>query len=1652
MRASFCVHLRGISFSVLAAAAPFGNSAVSLIINTNISSLNTQRLLSKSSEAFNTAAEKLSTGKKLNAAADDAAGFAIAERMTSQINGLNAAIKNVNDGLSMFAAGESAAQDALTILQRVRELAVQAANDTNSETDRNHLNAEVESLLKEVDRIASSAQYNNQNLLDGSRKGGFQVGSEGGQTVAFEFESIKTQDLGLVYGDPKELKENIARISSVSVSQNDEGEIITRAFFENDWDALRASHYASDSKDLQVDDWNYKVKGTGLDNGQFYLDFDGLIDEGSLIRADYVPQMEIGTHHQNIVSASHSVESSGSISSKIFFDQNDRGNQTRIAHEISKNGSANIAHLNYAVLSHGIEDGNYFVEVDGYVTSDHSLQLENHHEIYGNTFIANSGSVQIVEKPDGRFASKISFGDDFGVSHQRADYFARETGSVIIQGREYKVSEHGMDGDAYHLTVDGLVLDTQVNIQGNFSSDLQRNLNIESVMAAEVENVIQADGSITSKLLFNDRPERAQLYANQGDTVFLSNLDFEVLSSGTDDGTGLFYLEVNGLVTQGYVSGFITSQMRADNDMADYTFSTKAISQFSDDNGDIVSRVTFNSWEASLASSTFMALGAIVLNDTTHSTLGNGMTSGGDYYIDVEGEITPGAQMTVSSLHNPYFWSGAPIFAVSQTSDLQGAVTSELEFSNAFEANLVSQRINSTGSLELNGNSFDVLSEGQRDNGNYFVSVNGFVGAGTWVEYSNPSDLDGLYSLNSLRVSALELAAPPESNFSSTRVYFDDSWAATQASSAVRGKDQFVYGGHLLVLLGEGVNDEGEYYIEVKGSVQQQEGQDFYLNLINRNWVGTAWSGSSVDSVSYASSPNSDNIISTVALDVSGNTTSLSFAVSESGTVVVNGREFSVSAQSVTSSGQLQLQIDGYVGASANIDAPASLSKTLPNENGFNSTNNVSYSMSSTGEILSKIELGANWEAQRADFVGDKYGKILIDGLPFDVISEALEENGSFSISVQGYVQANRGLGSVYDDRQSSNHWFGHVTASHSLDDRGEVISRIRINSQDDYNSRSFAHAASTGTLISNGHKLDVIGFGVDENSEFYADIDGFVANDADMQGVADTQGWRQRNQLGSAEVADHTQSSGSVRSVLTFADTYTIQKVSYFAQKDGALSIDDREYRVVGESLNADGSYRLTLDGFISGNVDLRSNAFSMSSQKVHLDVSDVSHVTQSDGSFQTKVTLQQHINPQDVSQYVSRDGAIVSEGMIYQVLDNGVDESGSAFLVVSGYVASGVSVGALSDLRATEEGFDQTNLQIGHAHQGDIVVSASAETSKIFFQSEHERQLASQFAQRDSKIFIERQQFEIVGDGIESGSYYIEVDGVAESGQIWVSSEPATDVNVWLGHSSSRSSQVESNGSVTSTLSFNSQDAQRVSLSVQAGDRIYQDIRGAGYKILESGVNNGDFYLKLEGYIAENGGFSTKTNNLKQLTEHISNIQEGNSEILVAQDGTVQTKLLITENAQTIARLVRTEEQLFFDESALIVDDLTVENGDVYLTVQGMITSGGIQRAAEPNSTTFIDLRHDASEAILGVSAAIDKISSQIADYGATQSRLMYSVSNLMNVTTQTEAARSRIEDANFATESAALAKAHVLKETGAAMLAQANARPQMVLQLIR
>ena len=171
---------------------------MSLVVNTNVGSLNAQRSLTASASELKTAMERLSSGKKINSAADDAAGFAIAERMTAQIRGLNMATKNANDGLSMLAVIENATNDVTDMLHRMRELAVQATNDTNGAKDKEYLNGEVSQLLAEIDRVASQTQYNGQTVLDGNFiSKSIQVGTEADQDITFSIDGIKTTDLGL---------------------------------------------------------------------------------------------------------------------------------------------------------------------------------------------------------------------------------------------------------------------------------------------------------------------------------------------------------------------------------------------------------------------------------------------------------------------------------------------------------------------------------------------------------------------------------------------------------------------------------------------------------------------------------------------------------------------------------------------------------------------------------------------------------------------------------------------------------------------------------------------------------------------------------------------------------------------------------------------------------------------------------------------------------------------------------------------------------------------------------------------------------------------------------------------------------------------------------------------------------------------------------------------------------------------------------------------------------------------------------------------------------------------------------------------------------------------------------------------------------------
>ena len=141
---------------------------MSLVINTNVASLSAQRSLQSASELNKTAMERLSSGRKVNSASDDAAGFAIIERQTSQIRGLNMAIKNANDGLSVISTVDQAAGDVADILQRLRELNIQAQNGTNGVTDLAYLRRESEVLVAEIDRIAEQTTFNEQRLMDGA--------------------------------------------------------------------------------------------------------------------------------------------------------------------------------------------------------------------------------------------------------------------------------------------------------------------------------------------------------------------------------------------------------------------------------------------------------------------------------------------------------------------------------------------------------------------------------------------------------------------------------------------------------------------------------------------------------------------------------------------------------------------------------------------------------------------------------------------------------------------------------------------------------------------------------------------------------------------------------------------------------------------------------------------------------------------------------------------------------------------------------------------------------------------------------------------------------------------------------------------------------------------------------------------------------------------------------------------------------------------------------------------------------------------------------------------------------------------------------------------------------------------------------------------
>lgn len=185
------------------------------VVNTNIASLNAWRNLTTSQNSMNSSLEKLSSGKKINRAADDASGLAIAEKMTAQINGLDEATSNAQKGISLIQTAEGALNETASILQRMRTLAIGAQNDTNNKSDRGQTQKEVTALVSEIQRIATTTQFNTKNLLTGSASAlVFQIGANKGQALTVKISSMAISALGLGVSGKSVSLTNSTQISS----------------------------------------------------------------------------------------------------------------------------------------------------------------------------------------------------------------------------------------------------------------------------------------------------------------------------------------------------------------------------------------------------------------------------------------------------------------------------------------------------------------------------------------------------------------------------------------------------------------------------------------------------------------------------------------------------------------------------------------------------------------------------------------------------------------------------------------------------------------------------------------------------------------------------------------------------------------------------------------------------------------------------------------------------------------------------------------------------------------------------------------------------------------------------------------------------------------------------------------------------------------------------------------------------------------------------------------------------------------------------------------------------------------------------------------------------------------------------------------------
>ena len=252
------------------------------VINTNTGSLYAQQAMNTNARGLSTVMQQLSTGKRINNAVDDVAGMAISTRLTSQIRGLNQAVRNTNDGISLIQTAEGATDQVTNMLQRMRELAVQASNDTNNTSDRSYLDLEFQQLTSQIDNIANYTQWNGSNVLNktNSSEAGrsgvftFQVGANSGQTISITLDNMTTESgkgvLSNIAGNnitgtsssSAALGVIISALDTISYARSNMGAVISRLQFTSD-NLANVSAKAQESRS-RIEDTDYSLATTEL--------------------------------------------------------------------------------------------------------------------------------------------------------------------------------------------------------------------------------------------------------------------------------------------------------------------------------------------------------------------------------------------------------------------------------------------------------------------------------------------------------------------------------------------------------------------------------------------------------------------------------------------------------------------------------------------------------------------------------------------------------------------------------------------------------------------------------------------------------------------------------------------------------------------------------------------------------------------------------------------------------------------------------------------------------------------------------------------------------------------------------------------------------------------------------------------------------------------------------------------------------------------------------------------------------------------------------------------------------------------------------------------------------------------------------------------